>query len=704
MTPPSEAADGVGFKEELVKCSEEEKCEYKTNIKVKIGNNQKILLLVRHKKEEFYVVLHQTKFIVAYPMVYKTLAPHKSVFSYKEFMEVGIDTIDSQNKKGKDKCESYDFSTYEQIKVPTFEGFNDRPFSLCCSCYDLPHSYDSINDLYKGIPKKMELECPARDTIIRDPKHERLVSVKKALRHVLPMYALFKFKNDVHIFLVFNITVMKKKKSFTDYFKLYNDKGRLDTMTYRYVISESAKPIKLFDNKYIYITHSSSAFDNVSIPSLHNNYLLYPFYPEELYGIKYGTLDYGCSYNKSFKFECIENDENKCTYTDSTCLSRSILVPKNYVSDDTFAACGLIGYNDYTVSRRESCIEDADCISNTVESYLNKAQELTKGNEETVTKLPIINGKYPHYIFREKNNYKQTSPNKRTVHFFKNTNIEHFIAYEYYKEDRTEFTISLSNTKKEHVVGHAIQNQVLSVKNENPQRDEQEPLEEPEPPYDSTVFQLETLNELRIINILYSDQCDEQNTQKCGVLVHLWNPSMEKIKARLKLQCIINSNEKYVDEKNLIYDQGQYQFLFFFKVPFLKFLSLRNCSVNAYGAFKLYDTQTYVVRKKGIVRKFFYHQPKQTSGMKVYSEGIQKVTCCMEEPHICDMKNIPHCITAESLNVLHVFFFFVVLILVFVVFLTGNVGKKRSDANTPGAENDPSTSAVGAAGGATQTA
>ncbi|CAA9987132.1 conserved Plasmodium protein, unknown function [Plasmodium knowlesi strain H] len=695
MVPPSEAPEGVGFKEELVKCSEQEKCEYKTNIKVKIGNNQKILLLVRHKKEEFYVVLHQTKFIVAYPMVYKTLAPQKSIFSYKEFYELGIGTIDEQNKKGKDRCESYDFSIHEQIKVPTFEGFNDRPFSLCCSCYDLPHSYESINDLYKAVPQKSVLECPDRDTIIRNQKYERLVSVKKALRHVLPMYALFKFKNDVNIFLIFNITVMKKKKTFSDYFQLYSDKADLEKKTYRYVISESAKPIELFDEKYIYITHSSSAFDNVSIPTLHNNYLLYPFYPEELYGIKYGTLDYGCSYNKSLNFECIENDENKCTYTDSTCLSRSILIPKNYVADDTDSACGLIGYNDYTVSRRESCMEDADCISNTVESYVNKAQELTKGNEETVTKLPIINGKYPHYIFRKKN-YNQSTLDKRTVKFFQDNNIEHFIAYEYYKEDRTEFTISLFNHEKDHVM-HVVDSPVSSVKNEHDGKNrhdgksEQEPLEEPEPLYDDTIFQLETLNELRIINILYSDQCDEQNTQKCGVLVHVWNPSMEQIKARLKLQCTINSSEKYIDEKNLIYDEGQYQFLFFFKVPFLKFPSLRNCSVHAYGAFKLYDTQTYVVRKRGIIRKFFYHQPKETSAMKVYSEGIQKVTCCMEEPHICDVKNIPHCITQESLNVLHVFIFLVFLVFVFVVFLTGNARKKRTDSNSAGADNTPST-------------
>ncbi|GAB65448.1 hypothetical protein PCYB_061800 [Plasmodium cynomolgi strain B] len=656
VAPPNTEAEGVGFKEELVKCSEQETCEYKTNIKVKIGNNQKILLLVRHKKEEFYVVLHQTKFIVAYPMVYKTLAPHKSMFSYKEFFELGIDTIDAQNKKGKDKCESYDFSTYEQIKVPNFEGFNDKPFSLCCSCYDLPHTYNSINEVYKAIPQKMELECPARDTIIRDPQHERLVSVKKALRHVLPMYALFKFKNDVNIFLVFNITVMKKKKNFSDYFKLYNDKVDLEKTTYRYVISESAKPIELFDKKFIYITHSSSAFDNVFIPTLHNNYLLYPFYPEELYGIKYGTLDYGCSYNKSLNFECIENDQGRCKYTDSTCLSRSILVPKNYVSDDSYAACGLIGYNDYTVSRRESCMEDAECITNTVESYLNKAQELTKGNLETVTKLPIINGKYPHYIFRKKN-YNLDSANKRTVKFFKDSNIEHFIAYEYYKEDRTEFTISLYNNRTDEV-GHGLPPQaLLSLKRESAGRGEKP-------------AQRETLNELRIINILYSDQCDEQNTQKCGVLVHLWNPSMEQIKARLKLQCIINSSEKYVDEKNLIHDEGH---------------------VHAYGAFKLYDTQNYVVRKRGVIRKFFYHQPKETSGMKVYSEGIQKVTCCMEEPHICDMKNIPHCITAESLNVLHVFIFLVFLVLVFVVFLTGNAGKKSSNSNSVDADNAPSS-------------
>ncbi|VUZ94407.1 conserved Plasmodium protein, unknown function [Plasmodium vivax] len=685
VAPPSAAAEGVGFMEELVKCSEQEACEYKTNIKVKIGNNQKILLLVRHKKEEYYVVLHQTKFIVAYPMVYRTLAPQKSIYSYKEFFEPGVDTIDAQNKKGKDKCESYDFSAFEQIKVPSFEGFNDKPFSLCCSCYDLPHSYESINALYKGIPKKMELDCPDRDTIMRDPKQERLVSVKKALRHVLPMYALFKFKNDVNIFLVFNITVMKKKRTFNDYFQMYRDKTELEKMTYRYVISESAKPIELFDMKYIHITHSSSAFDNVSIPSLHNNYLLYPFYPEELYGIKYGTLDYGCSYNKSFNFECIENDQDRCKYTDSTCLSRSLLVPKNYVSDDSYAACGLIGYNDYTVSKRESCMEDAECISNTVESYLNKAQELTKGIEETVTKLPIINGKYPHYIFRKKN-YTQNSEDKRTVRFFKDGNVEHFIAYEYYKEDRTEFTISLFNNKPQQVM-RAVDTQMLSAQREHTLREEQKPLEEPEPPFDAIVFQLETLNELRIINILYSDQCDEQNTQKCGVLVHVWNPSMEKIKARLKLQCIINSNEKYVDEKNLIYDEGKYQFLFFFKVPFLKYTSLRNCSVHAYGAFKLYDAQTYVVRKRGLIRKFFYHQPKETSGMQVYSEGIQKVTCCMEEPHICNIKNIPHCITAESLNVLHVFLFFVLLVLVFVVFLTGNARKKSSNPSSAAADD-----------------
>ncbi|EUD66248.1 hypothetical protein C922_03443 [Plasmodium inui San Antonio 1] len=689
VAPLSAAAEGVGFKEELVKCSAQEKCDYKTNIKVNIGNNQKILLLIRHKKEEFYVVLHQTKFIVAYPMVYTNVAPQKSAFSYKEFLELGIGTIDEQNKKGKDKCESYDFSTYEQIKVPTFEGFNDIPFSICCSCYDLPHSNGSINDLYKAIPQKIELDCPATDTIIRDPLQERLVSVKKALRHVLPMYAMFKFKNEVNIFLVFNITVMKKKKTFSDYFQMYTQQVDLEKKTYRYVISESTKPIELFDGKYIYITHSSSAFDNVSVTTLHNNYLLYPFYPEQLYGIKYGTLDYGCSYNKSLNFECIENDQDKCKYTDSTCLSRSILIPKHYVSDDSDAACGLIGYNDYTVSRWETCIEHTDCISNTVESYLNKAQEVTKGNQETVTKLPIINGKYPHYIFRKKNYHQDSSTNKRTVRFFKDPNIEHFIAYEYYKEDRTEFTISLSN-KRTDIVGHGIHPQGVSLKSERiHKRDAEAPLEEPEPPYDVTIFQLETLNELRIINILYSDQCDERNTQKCGVLVHLWNPSMEQIKARLKLQCSISSSEKHVDEKNLIYDEGKYQFLFFFKVPFLKFLSLRNCSVHAYGAFKLYDAQTYVVRKRGIIREFFYHQPKETSGMKVYSEGIQKVTCCMEEPRICDLKNIPHCITRESLNVLHVFIFFVFLVLVFFIFLTGKIGKKSSNSASVDAENAP---------------
>ncbi|SOS78890.1 conserved Plasmodium protein, unknown function [Plasmodium sp. gorilla clade G1] len=728
------------YKEELIKCESSDKCEYKTKIKVKIGNNQRILLLLRHLNEEYYLILHQHKLIIGYPMTYRKIAPERSTYHYKAFYEKGDDTYENQNKRGKDRCEGYKFNDQDRLSIPIFEDFNDKTFSICCSCADTPITFESNNStIYGGLPRNMRLQCINDNETNRKLYKERIVSVKKSIRHLLPFYAIFRFMSDVKIFIIFHINIIKKEKDFSTYYKLYEEKKNNlnNNISYRYVLDDSRKEIKLFDEKTFNISSSSSAFDNINIPSIYNNYLLYPFYPDELYNIKYDTLEYGCSYNKALKFECIENDEKKCEYTDSTCLKKSILIPITYVSDKK-DVCGLIGYNDISIWKNENCLENIKCIKNTVESYLNTAQEITKGNEEILTKLPIINGKYPHYIFKKKNYDIKSSINKRSIQFFTDTNIDHYIAYEYYKEDRTEFILTIMNEKNiTHQETQSLEMKKLKGKNEdymghtndaynqhgennkmhsiNSDRNKNDYIpssylhtiyktfsehinrdngniydDEKKNLYDGTVFYIETLNELRIINILFSDSCNELNTDTCGVLVHIWNPSKEAIKGRLKLQCFINKEDKYTDEKNLVYEQGVYHFLFFFKVPLETFLSFRNCTVHAYGAFQLYDMQTYINYKKSFFRRFFYHQPKEINGIELYAQGIKKFICCQEDIHICKIKNIPQCNTKESLNLISVFISILIISLIIFIYFTGN--KKKKNTNTQ--ENLQSTQNV----------
>ncbi|CDO64668.1 conserved Plasmodium protein, unknown function [Plasmodium reichenowi] len=775
------------YNEELIKCESSDKCEYKTKIKVKIGNNQRILLLLRHLNEEYYLILHQHKLIIGYPMIYRKIAPERSTYHYKAFYEKGDDTYENQNKRGKDRCEGYKFNDQDRLSIPIFEDFNDKTFSICCSCADTPITFESNSTIYGGLPRNMRLQCINDNETNRKLYKERIVSVKKSIRHLLPFYAIFRFMSDVKIFIIFHINIIKKEKDFSTYYKLYEEKKNNlnNNISYRYVLDDSKKEIKLFDEKIFNISSSSSAFDNINIPSIYNNYLLYPFFPDELYNIKYDTLEYGCSYNKALKFECIENDEKKCEYTDSTCLKKSILIPITYVSDKN-DVCGLIGYNDVSIWKNENCLENIKCIKNTVESYLNTAQEITKGNEEILTKLPIINGKYPHYIFKKKNYDIKSSINKRSIQFFTDTNIDHYIAYEYYKEDRTEFILTIINEKNnshqetqslemkkfkgknEDYMGHTNDpynqhgqhnngqhgqhnngqhgqhnngqhdkhnngqhdkhNNGQHDKHNNAQHDEHNKMhrinsdrnkndyipssylhtiyktfsehinrnngniydDEKKNLYDGTVFYIETLNELRIINILFSDSCNELNTDTCGVLVHIWNPSKEAIKGRLKLQCFINKEDKYTDEKNLVYEQGVYHFLFFFKVPLETFLSFRNCTVHAYGAFQLYDMQTYINYKKSFFRRFFYHQPKEINGIELYAQGIKKFICCQEDIHICKIKNIPQCNTKESLNLISVFISILILSLIILIYFTGY--KKKKNTNTQ--ENLQSTQNV----------
>ncbi|SOV77222.1 conserved Plasmodium protein, unknown function [Plasmodium sp. gorilla clade G3] len=738
------------YNEELIKCESSDKCEYKTKIKVKIGNNQRILLLLRHLNEEYYLILHQHKLIIGYPMIYRKIAPERSTYHYKAFYEKGDDTYENQNRRGKDRCEGYKFNNQDRLSIPTFEDFNDKTFSICCSCVDTPLTFETSSNIYGGLPRNMRLHCINDNETNRKLYKERIVAVKKSIRHLLPFYAIFRFMSDVKIFIIFHINIIKKEKDFSTYYKLYEEKKNNlnNIISFRYVLDDSRKEIKLFDEKTFNISSSSSAFDNINIPSIYNNYLLYPFYPDELYNIKYDTLEYGCSYNKALKFECIENDEKKCEYTDSTCLKKSILIPITYVSDKK-DVCGLIGYNDVSIWKNENCLENIKCIKNTVESYLNTAQEITKGNEEIVTKLPIINGKYPHYIFKKKNYDIKSSINKRSVEFFTDTNVNHYIAYEYYKEDRTEFILTIINEKNNnHQETQSLEMEKPEIKNTDNMSDTNNAYyyndyqnhnqhddinnhnnihrinsernknhyntssyfhtiyktfsdhikgtngniydDEKKNLYDGTVFYIETLNELRIINILFSDSCNELHTDTCGVLVHIWNPSKESIKGRLKLQCFINKQDKYTDEKNLVYEQGVYHFLFFFKVPLETFLSFRNCTVHAYGAFQLYDMQTYINYKKSFFRKFFYHQPKEINGIELYAQGIKKFICCQEDIHICKIKNIPECNTKESLNLISVFISILILSLIIVIYFTGNKKKK----NTNPQENVESTQNV----------
>ncbi|KAI4837875.1 hypothetical protein MKS88_003294 [Plasmodium brasilianum] len=717
------------YGEVLVKCAEDENCDYQTKIKVNIGNNQRILLLIRHYKEEYYLIIHQHKLIVAYPMYYTGIAPEKSIYSYKGFYERGDDDFDKQNKRGHDRCMKYEMNLHERSSIPVFKGFNDKSFSMCCSCFDIPFAYENINTVYPDFPKDMRLECPTDNRWNRKLFKERLVSIKRSVRHLLPFYAIFRFKKEVKLYLIFNITIIKKEKSFSDYYNLYEEKTNLTATSYRYVLDELTNFMNIYDNnKIVSISYSSSAFDDIIIPKFYNNYLLYPFYPEELYNIKYDTLDYGCSYNIADKFECIESDESRCTYTESNCLKKTILIPRHYISQSSEEVCGIIGSNLNSSEKEQHCVAKHECIQNTVESYLNKAKEFTKGNEDIVTKLPVINGKYPHYIFQKKD-YNKQNADKRTVDYFTDTNIHHYVAYEYYKEDRTEFIINLRNKKKQNLAmrdsfapmayGQANPptqnhtgmggrssvsdvkgiNDIRSMRSNNPgsselryrvQGGEAPEGEEDRNAYDSIIFYMETLNELRIINILYSDVCDKVNEDKCGVLVHVWNPSKEAVKARLKLQCNIKSEGKYTSEKNLVYDEGVYQFLFFFQVPIETFKLFKNCNVYAYGAFKLYDVQTYVEHKKGFIRNLFYHKTKNISSMKLYSDGIRRFICCSEHTEICKIKNIPHCTVDETLNLLNVFFFILFLIFVVIVFLTGNNNKRNrisSQVNAGSSQN-----------------
>ncbi|CXI08790.1 conserved Plasmodium protein, unknown function [Plasmodium berghei] len=687
------------FKEELVKCGEDEECDYKSRIKIKIGNNQRILFLLKHYKDEYYLIVHHRKLIVAYPMRYHKIAPYKSDFAYSEFSGKGYGNFDFQNQLGNRDCLRSKTPIDESTNVPIFKGFNERPYTTCCSCLDYPYDDPDAMPIFRGIPKYLDLDCrdipPADDgTTI-----ERIVSVRKTLRHFLPLYALFYFSKTVKYFTFLNITIIKKENNFIDYYKLYKENTLLENIHYKHILDESTKTLDIYDNKRISISHSSIAFDNINIPYLYDQYLLYPFYPEQLYNIKYDTLEYGCTYNNpSEHFECIESDTSKCVYTESTCLNNSILIPKAYIAkreDD----CSLIGYNNELIHQKETCLKKGRCFENTIDSYLTDSQIDDPEAHAIKTKLPIINGKYPHYIYKKGKNWKEHS-DKRSLDFFKDNNIEHFIAYEYLKEDRTEFVISISNkspTKKVDIPKNTTNNGFFKLlswinpsnfnkslwnkpKGINSEQDDEEKKIE----YDTTIFYIETLKELKIINILLSDECDVARPEECGIIIHVWNPSKESITGRLKLHCSINIYTKYVDEQNIVYDEGVYQFLFFFKVPYEKLKLFQNCTISAYGAFKLYDTKSYAKNNDGYISRLFYHKKKESPGMYLYADGIKKFTCCRDDDNTCKIRNIKKCKISEDLNYFNVFIFILIniFIIVFLIYYY-NKRRKRNSENSP---------------------
>ncbi|SCM07498.1 conserved Plasmodium protein, unknown function [Plasmodium chabaudi adami] len=671
------------YKEELIKCAKDEECDYKSRIKVKIGNNQRILLLIRHHKNEYYLILHQHKFIVAYPMRYHKIAPYKSDFAYAEFSGKGYGNFEFQNQIGNRDCLHHKTPFDENTNIPIFKGFNDRGYTTCCSCLDYPYIDPKDMPVFHGIPGYLGLDCRDLPTPTFGPKIERIVSVKKTLRHFLPMYALFHFNRAVKYYIFFYVSVIKKENNYLDYYKLYKENTKLESSHYRHMLDGSQKSINIYDNKKITISHSSIAFDNINIPNLYNKYLLYPFYPEQLYNVKYDTLEYGCTYNTpSEKFECIENDPNKCVHIESTCLSNTILMPSSYVArkkDD----CTLIGYDNELIHKKETCLETGGCFRNTIDSYLTDSQRDNKETHEIDTKLPIINGKYPHYIYKKHKDAKDHK-DKRSLEFFQDTTIEHYIAYEYLKEDRTEFVINISNksaTKKVDMpedeentgffklmkwVKSSNLNRHALYKNKgfnSGQSDDEKQVE-----YDATIFYIETLKELRIINILLAEECDTARPEECGIIIHIWNPSKESITGRLKLHCSINLYTKYVDEKNIVYDEGVYQFLFFFQVPYEKLKLFQNCTISAYGAFKLYDTKSYAKNNDGYISRLFYNQQDETPGMYLYADGIKKFTCCRDDDDTCKIRNIKKCQIFEDLNYFNVFIFILIIICI-IVFL-----------------------------------
>ncbi|CAD2086919.1 conserved Plasmodium protein, unknown function [Plasmodium vinckei brucechwatti] len=679
------------FKEELVKCGKDEECDYKSRIKVKIGNNQRILLLIKHYKDEYYLILHQQKFIVAYPMRYHKIAPFKSDFAYSEFSGKGYGNFDFQNRIGNRDCLRHKTPIDENTNIPKFKGFNDREYTTCCSCLDYPYTDPKNIPVFNGVPGYLGLDC----TDIPPPKNgqkiERIVSVKKTLRHFLPLYALFYFSKTVKYYIFFNVTVIKKENSYLDYYKLYKENTKLENTHYKHMLDGSQKSLNISDNKKITISHSSIAFDNINIPSLYNQYLLYPFYPEQLYNVKYDTLEYGCTYTTpSEQFECIESDPSKCVYTESTCLNNTILMPSSYVAkkeDD----CTLIGYDNELIHKKETCLETGGCFQNTIDSYLTDSQRDNKETHEIKTKLPIINGKYPHYIHKKRKDSKEHK-DKRSLTFFQDTSIEHYIAYEYLKEDRTEFVINISNKSPTKIIDTS-QNKTdtgffkllnwikpsnfkksawYKTKGFNSEQDDGEKIVE----YDATIFYIETLKELRIINILLAEECDTARPEECGIIVHIWNPSQESITGRIKLNCSINLYTKYVDEKNIIYDEGVYQFLFFFQVPYEQLKLFQNCTISAYGAFKLYDTKSYAKNNDGYISRLFYNKQNETPGMYLYADGIKKFTCCRDDDNTCKIRNIKTCKIFEDLNYFNIFIFILIIICI-IVFLIYHYMKRK---------------------------
>lgn len=218
------------LKEELIKCGKDEECDYKSRIKIKIGNNQRILLLLKHYKDEYYLILHHRKLVVAYPMRYHKIAPHKSDFAYSGYSGKGYGNFHFQNRFGNRDCVNSSTPIDENTDVPVFEGFNERPYTTCCSCVDYPYDDPASMPKFRGIPDYLELDCrdlpPADDgTTI-----ERIVAVRKTLRHFLPLYALFYFKKNVKYFTFFNITIIKKENNFMDYYKLYKENTRLESI------------------------------------------------------------------------------------------------------------------------------------------------------------------------------------------------------------------------------------------------------------------------------------------------------------------------------------------------------------------------------------------------------------------------------------------------------------------------------------------
>ncbi|SCL99214.1 conserved Plasmodium protein, unknown function [Plasmodium chabaudi chabaudi] len=680
------------YKEELIKCAKDEECDYKSRIKVKIGNNQRILLLIRHHKNEYYLILHQHKFIVAYPMRYHKIAPYKSDFAYEPFSGKGYGNFEFQNQIGNRDCLHHKTPFDENTNIPIFKGFNERGYTTCCSCLDYPYIDPKDMPAFHGIPGYLGLDCRDLPTPAFGPKIERIVSVKKTLRHFLPMYALFHFNRAVKYYIFFYVSVIKKENNYLDYYKLYKENTKLESSHYRHMLDGSQKSINIYDNKKITISHSSIAFDNINIPNLYNKYLLYPFYPEQLYNVKYDTLEYGCTYNTpSEKFECIENDTSKCVHVESTCLSNTILMPASYVArkkDD----CTLIGYDNELIHKKETCLETGGCFRNTIDSYLTDSQRDNKETHEIDTKLPIINGKYPHYIYKKHKDTKDHK-DKRSLAFFQDTTIEHLIAYEYLKEDRTEFVINISNksgTKKVDIpedeenagffklmkwVKSNNLNRHALYKNKgfnSGQSDDEKPVE-----YDATIFYIETLKELRIINILLAEECDTARPEECGIIIHIWNPSKESITGRLKLHCSINLYTKYVDEKNIVYDEGVYQFLFFFQVPYEKLKLFQNCTISAYGAFKLYDTKSYAKNNDGYISRLFYNQQDETPGMYLYADGIKKFTCCRDDDNTCKIRNIKKCQIFEDLNYFNVFIFILIIICIIVFLIYCFIKRKK---------------------------